>query len=107
MKHDGPVIGAQFNRNESLVLTWSEDGTARLWDYTSADYDFPKKYLPLLVEVATGTIIDEYGNVSALGSKEWSERKKRYAKIAEEHLKTCRYRDANLYRIHKRFYGEE
>lgn len=28
-------IGAQFNRYESRILTWSEDKTARLWDCAS------------------------------------------------------------------------
>lgn len=30
--HTGPVLGARFSKDERLVLTWSEDGTARLWD---------------------------------------------------------------------------
>ena len=30
--HRGPVYGAQFNRDESRILTWSSDSTARLWD---------------------------------------------------------------------------
>ncbi len=29
--HGGGVLGAVFNRDESRILTWSEDGTARLW----------------------------------------------------------------------------
>ena len=31
MKHER-IEGAVFNRDESRILTWSEDGTARLWD---------------------------------------------------------------------------
>ena len=30
-KHEEPIWGAVFNRDESRILTWSEDGTARLW----------------------------------------------------------------------------
>jgi hypothetical protein len=30
-KHKGLVHGALFNRDESRILTWSEDGTVRLW----------------------------------------------------------------------------
>lgn len=30
--HTGPVLGARFSKDERLVLTWSQDGTARLWD---------------------------------------------------------------------------
>jgi len=32
--HDGPVLGAVFSGDESRVLTWSSDNTARLWDTT-------------------------------------------------------------------------
>jgi WD40 repeat protein len=31
------VDGAQFSRDESRVLTWSEDDTARLWDVTKPE----------------------------------------------------------------------
>ena len=30
--HEAPVKGALFNRDESRILTWSDDHTARLWD---------------------------------------------------------------------------
>ena len=30
--HQGAVLGAQFSRDESRILTWSLDDTARLWD---------------------------------------------------------------------------
>ena len=30
--HDGPVRGARFSKDESRILTWSEDGTARQWE---------------------------------------------------------------------------
>jgi WD40 repeat protein/DNA-binding CsgD family transcriptional regulator/tRNA A-37 threonylcarbamoyl transferase component Bud32 len=30
--HDAPVNGAVWNANETRLLTWSEDGTARVWD---------------------------------------------------------------------------
>jgi WD40 repeat protein len=29
---DGRVYGALFSHDESRILTWSDDGTARLWD---------------------------------------------------------------------------
>jgi hypothetical protein len=96
MKHERAVAGATFNRDESLVLTWSYDGTARLWNI-QADYDFPAERWPLFVEVATGTAMEDAGNVRALSADEWQQRKKEYAQIAEEHLTTCRYREANLY----------
>ena len=32
LHHEDGVLGAQFNGDESRILTWSLDGTARLWD---------------------------------------------------------------------------
>jgi WD40 repeat protein len=32
MRHNEAVIGASFDRKEKRVLTWSADGTVRLWD---------------------------------------------------------------------------
>ena len=32
LRHEGGVRGAAFNGDESRILTWSDDGTARLWD---------------------------------------------------------------------------
>ena len=36
-KHDSDVHGAQFSRDESRVLTWSNDKTARWWDVTTSE----------------------------------------------------------------------
>ncbi len=81
----------------------SEDGTARLWNMR-VDYDFPKEHLSLLVEVVTGTATDDLGNVTALDPEKWLERKKKYIKIAEKHLNTCKYKDANIYARQKLFW---
>ncbi|MBN1679617.1 MAG: protein kinase [Anaerolineae bacterium] len=32
--HTDTVLGAAWNTDETLILTWSEDGTARVWDTT-------------------------------------------------------------------------
>ena len=32
LQHEDSVLGAVFNRDESRILTWSADKTARLWD---------------------------------------------------------------------------
>src|SRR5262249_49842484 len=32
LTHEGRVIGATFSHDEKRILSWSEDGTARLWD---------------------------------------------------------------------------
>ncbi len=34
MEHGGPVFGAVFNQVGARILTWSYDGTARLWYVT-------------------------------------------------------------------------
>ena len=96
MKHDGSVLGAVFNHDETRILTWSEDGTARLWD-TTIDEDFPKQHLSLLVSVATGTTMDDYGNITVLSKEKWEAYRKEYIDICEKHLKTCKYKKKNLY----------
>jgi WD40 repeat protein len=96
MKHNGAVLGGTFCKSDSLILTWSNDGTARLWN-VGTDYDFPKNYLPLLVEVVTGTKMDDDGKISVLGADEWNAKKQNYIEIAEKHLKECKYKNANLY----------
>lgn len=35
MTHKGPVLGASFNADETRVLSWSWDKTARIWDTSS------------------------------------------------------------------------
>jgi hypothetical protein len=32
MKHDGTVRGVMFDMSEARILSWSDDGTVRLWD---------------------------------------------------------------------------
>jgi WD40 repeat protein len=32
LRHEDDVSGATFNGDETRILTWSADGTARLWD---------------------------------------------------------------------------
>jgi hypothetical protein len=103
MKHEGTVSGATFNEDESRVLSWG-DGAVRLWDIQE-DFDFPRAHIRLLVEVVTGTVMDDVGNVSALRPDEWTNRKTQYRTIAEQHLITCQYKDANLYLRQKRFWG--
>jgi energy-coupling factor transporter ATP-binding protein EcfA2 len=32
LPHEGPVTGAEYSANGDRILSWSDDGTARLWD---------------------------------------------------------------------------
>jgi hypothetical protein len=97
--YSGTFYGATFSKHRELLLTWgrlAENGCLWIWD-TNADYDFPAKNLPLLVEVTTGTKMDDFGNLFPLSQDEWMSKKKIYTKIAEKHLGMCKYRHANLY----------
>ena len=35
LRHEKAVGGAAFSRDESRILTWSDDRTARLWDISA------------------------------------------------------------------------
>jgi hypothetical protein len=81
---------------DPITLTWSEDGIPRLWDI-EVDYDFPEEHLELIVKVATGTTMDDYGNITVLSKKLWEENREEYFQIAEDHIKKCEYKNANSY----------
>ena len=77
---DYGVIGASFNQNETRILTWSNEAVT-LWN-VEIDDDFPKEYLTLMVNVVTGTTMDDYGNISLLSTKKWKECRSKYIRIA-------------------------
>ena len=101
MRHKNMGIGAIFSSDGTKILTWGDYNSAQLW-HLDVDYDFPPEHLPLFVEVATGTAVDDYDNFRFLNSQEWEERRKKYIKIAEEHLKTCKYKHVNVYLQHQK-----
>jgi WD40 repeat protein len=105
MKHEDTIWGAKFNADESLILSYGDDGTARLWSGINADYDFPSEYLPLLVEVLTGTTLNENNELKLLSKEEWDSRKRSYLEIAKEHLRNCEYKKANIY-LNRRIFEE-
>ena len=37
LSHEGQVYGAQWNEDGSRILSWSDDGTAQVWDAASGD----------------------------------------------------------------------
>jgi WD40 repeat protein len=101
---EGLTARASFSPQEDRVITESGAGTVQSWDI-SADEDFPRASWPLLVEVATGTTVDEKtGMVKALSSAQWAKRRDAYMKIAEQHLRSCAHLQANLYLRQKKFW---
>ena len=63
-----------FSRDESRVLTWSQDGTARLWDI-SLDETIPLKQRRLELEVRTATTLDDSGHVHVLSFEQWNDKR--------------------------------
>ncbi len=37
LKHEGPVIGAEFSEDGSRIITWSQDGAARVWNAVTGE----------------------------------------------------------------------
>jgi WD40 repeat protein len=100
----GSTVRASFSTREDQIITESDHGNVQSWDI-SADEDFPRASWPLLVKVATGTTVDrKTGMVKALSPAKWEEKRAAYRKIAEEHLRSCAYRQANLYLRQKKFW---
>jgi hypothetical protein len=93
--HQGRVSGAQFSRDESRILTWSADNTARLW-LLDTDLDFSSASVQLWIQAVTGSEYDFVERrVKTIDPDRWRELRQRYRQIAAEHAKTCKYPDAN------------
>ncbi|MCP5103144.1 MAG: hypothetical protein GY950_07190 [bacterium] len=98
MVHEGAVNGATFNANETRILTWSRDGTTRLWDI-GVDWDYPIDKIKLQVKALTGTKFDTTTmEIEFIEPDEWRKIKKEYMEFAREHYKTCKYPHANVFR---------
>ncbi|HKH49977.1 MAG TPA: hypothetical protein VKM72_35430 [Thermoanaerobaculia bacterium] len=103
MRSESSLIRASFSPDKAEVVTESLDSTVQSWDI-GADYDFPRKDWPLLIEVATGATV-ENGMERPLSPKEWKDKKADYIKVAAEHVRTCKYQNANLYLKQKQFWN--
>ncbi|PWT75594.1 MAG: hypothetical protein C5B60_05120 [Chloroflexi bacterium] len=103
MHHHNLVDGATFGKDKQRVLTWSMDGTARLWSL-EANYDFPIEHSWLLVQILTGTMIDDFGTLRGLDSYAWNERKKQYVDLAQSHAQNVGIRKL-IYTNLRRSYG--
>lgn len=98
MAHEGMIIGVEVNDDEQRILTWSKDGTARIWDIKT-DFDFPHEYLELRLQIKTRRKISDMGDIEDLTDSEWQVQWQEYESIARAHLKKCRYPLANWYLI--------
>ena len=102
-KHEVSVRGAVFNVDETRILTWGGDGTARLW-YTPGDLDFPKDEFSLQLQVLTGTRFNSRTRtIEVIPAAEWRQHKDRYLSVAKEHANRCRFPHQNIY---LRFYAD-
>ena len=98
-RHESPVSGATFSKDESKILTWSYDGSAKLWQITW-DIDFPYNKYVVLIEVLTGTRFNPVTQqITTLTVDEWQKVRAEYEAVAKEHAKpkACQYRKQNLY----------
>ena len=99
MKHKNAIISAESNKDETQILARSDffdNGTVHLW-FIEVDEAFPKRHLPLMVTVATGSIMDDYGNVKGSSKSKWEDHRAKYIRIADEHLKICKHKNAKIY----------
>jgi len=104
LQHQGSVWGAQFSRDESRILTWSSDNTARVWQI-SGDVDFPKDKTVLQIEALNGTKFNPITRVlEIMPAHEFNDTKEKYLQIAREHARTCQYPRQNIY-LH--FWGDK
>ncbi len=74
--HVGLVNGCNFSRDESRVLTWSYDGTARLWRASDPLAALSPKERICELEFRTGMTLDENQNLRTLSFDEWQGRLK-------------------------------
>lgn len=103
MQYGPGLAAAGFNPDPPSVLAWGLAGP-RSWDI-GADDDLDPGLFRLLVEVATGTEIDQSDNVRPLDAASWMQRRREYIKKAGEHLVHCKHREANLFLKQRGWWG--
>ncbi|MEJ7590286.1 MAG: hypothetical protein WKF77_01945 [Planctomycetaceae bacterium] len=70
-KRDDSVNGAQFSRDDSRVLTWSDVETARLWDPSDPLMILNPAERIFEIEVRSGATLDDQLNLRTLRFDEW------------------------------------
>ena len=73
--HDSDVRGALFSGDESRVLTWSEDGTARLWAISTFDNRSVEQFV-LETEVRNAAEIADNGSFRLLSFDQWMQKRR-------------------------------
>jgi len=69
-----PLVSASLSRDGSRILTWSEDGSVKMWSL-----DIPKRQTtPVLQqEVRTGTRLNNQGEVNVMYKADWNEQERK------------------------------
>jgi hypothetical protein len=49
--------------------------------------------------------MDSFGNIRALDAIVWKGTREQYAKVAEDHLRNCQFKSADLYEVQKKVWG--
>ena len=89
--------GRAIQRDESRILTWSDDKTARIWPM-DVDLDFPAEHVQLWLQAMTGSEFNFLTRqATTLPPDSWRKRWDRYEEIAARHALTCKYPDFNIW----------
>jgi WD40 repeat protein len=78
--HEAGVNGAVFNRDGSRILTWSDDGTARLWGISPGE-KIPLEEHILELQVRSATRLYGSAELELLNFEGWMARKRELALI--------------------------
>jgi WD40 repeat protein len=74
------VWAVAFSPDGKIVLTGSDDKTARLWNVPRPIEGDPKRIL-LWAQVITGLELDEYGGTRGLDAPTWEQRRQRLQEL--------------------------
>jgi len=81
--HAGTIRGTALTRDESRLLTWGTDGTARLWE-ASLPRPLSANDQLLELEVRSGLFIDETGALRTLRDEEWRKRSQKLEAVLKK-----------------------
>ena len=81
--------GAVFNRDESRILTWSSDETARLWDM-GVDLDFSIEDLKIELMAMTGSEFNPVmRQLNSIDLERWRAIRREYVELASNTSKSA------------------